>query len=103
MIRPFLDHPIQFAPATTVSRRLSSRTTLAGSSALCDLDTLQTRKSPSCVCTASMSDFCRDDEACHASVTMGDGALCVVRLCRIVKRGCSVATSKDPFWYLVGC
>jgi len=53
------------------------------------------------VWTANMSDFCRDDEACHARVTIGDGALEVLRLWRIVKRGWRVATSNDPFWYLV--
>jgi hypothetical protein len=30
-------------------------------------------------------------------LTMGDGPLEVVRLCKIVKRGCSVATNKEPF------
>jgi hypothetical protein len=44
-----------------------------------------------------MSDFCRDDEACHANVTIGDGALEVDRLCRIVNRGCRDAISSDPF------
>lgn len=52
-----------------------------------DLATLQTRRSPSWVCEASMSDFCLEEEPCHDSVTMGEGPLAVVRLCKIVKRG----------------
>lgn len=50
-----------------------------------------------------MSDFCRDDDACQFSVTIGDGPLDVVRLCKMVNRGCSVAISREPFWYLDGC
>src|SRR4051794_39896240 len=100
MMRPFFDQPIQLGPVTTLSLLRSIRTTLAGSLTLYDLGTLQTLRSPSCVCTANMSDFCLDDEACHTSVTMGDGPLDVVRLCRIVNRGCSVAIRREPFWYL---
>lgn len=47
-----------------------------------------------------MSDFCREDDACQFSVTIGDGPLDVVRLCKMVNRGCSVAISNEPFWYL---
>jgi hypothetical protein len=44
-----------------------------------------------------MLDFCRD-EACHARLTIGDGSLEVVRLCKIVNLGCRVATNREPFW-----
>lgn len=79
-MRPFFDHPNQFAPVWKLSDRLRTRTTFAVSLLVGDLATLQTRKSPSFVWAANMSDFCRDEEACHASVTMGDGPLEVVRL-----------------------
>lgn len=98
MMRPFLDHPIQLGPDRKFSFLRSTLTTLAGSSALYDLATLQTRRSPSCVCTANMSDFCLEDDACQERVTMGDGPLEVVKLCKMVKRGCRVATRSDPFW-----
>lgn len=45
-----------------------------------------------------MSDFCLDDDACHANVTTGEGALDVLRLCNIVKRGCKDAINMLPFW-----
>jgi hypothetical protein len=44
-----------------------------------------------------MSDLDRDDDACHESVTIGDGPRDVVRLCRMVKRGWSVAIRSEPF------
>jgi hypothetical protein len=43
-----------------------------------------------------MSDFWRDDEACHANVTIGDGPLEVLRLCRMVNLGCNAAIKSDP-------
>lgn len=52
------------------------------------------------VCTANISDFCLADEACQAKLTIGDGPLDVVRLCKIVNLGCTVAINSDPFWYL---
>lgn len=79
-MRPFLDQAIQLGPGRLTSFRLSTRTTFAGSLALCALATLQTLKSPSCVWEASISDFCRGVEACHCSVTIGDGILEVMRL-----------------------
>jgi len=45
-----------------------------------------------------MSDFWRDDEACHAKVTMGDGPRDVVKLCKMVNLGWSVAINSEPFW-----
>jgi hypothetical protein len=49
---------------------------------------------------ASISDFCFDDDACHANDTIGDGPLEVVIVCKMVNVGRSVAISIDPFWYL---
>lgn len=60
------------------------------------LATLHTRRSPSIVCVASMSDFCFEDEACHSKVAIGDGARGVVSVCRIVKAGCRAANSIEP-------
>jgi hypothetical protein len=57
---------------------------------------LQTRRSPSFVCVANISDFWRDEEACHANVTIGEGPLEVVKLWRIVNLGCRAAISRDP-------
>lgn len=64
------------------------------------LGTLQTLRSPSAVCVASISVFCFDDEPCQARQVILDGALEVVRVCNIVKAGCSVATSIEPLRYL---
>lgn len=58
---------------------------------------LQTRRSPSCVWVASISDFWRDEDACQAKVTIGDGPLEVVRLWRIVNLGCKAAIRSEPF------
>lgn len=96
-MRPFLDHASQFGPGMAFSLLFKTRTTLAESLLEGDFAMLQTRRSPSCVCVASMSDFCREEEACHARVTIGDGALEVVKLCNIVNRGCSEAINKLPF------
>lgn len=85
MTRPFLDQPIQFGPSEKLSARFNILTTLACSSALCDLATLKTRRSPLRVCVASMSDLDFVDEACQARVTIGDGGLDVVTLYRIWK------------------
>jgi len=51
-----------------------------GVSAVGGFATLQTRRSPSEVCVANMSDFCFDEEACQANVTIGDGARDVVKV-----------------------
>lgn len=96
MTRPFLDQPIQLDPFSRASALRKMRTTLAGSSKLYAFDTLQTLKSPSCFWTASISDFCRDEEACQERLMTGEGPLEVVKLCRILKRGCKVAIRSDP-------
>ena len=49
--------------------------------------TLHTRKSPSKVCVANISDFCFEEEACQASPVICDGALEVVSVCSIVNEG----------------
>jgi hypothetical protein len=59
--------------------------------------TLQTRRSPSIVCVASISVFCFDDDPCQASPVIRDGALVVVNVCNIVKDGCNVAIRIEPF------
>ena len=63
---------------------------------------LHTLRSPSNVCVTSMSDFCLADEACHARLTIGDGALAVVNVCRMmnVDVGCRDTIKIDPFEYL---
>lgn len=97
IMRPFFDQASQFGPGIEFSLLLRTRTTLAASLLEGDFAMLQTRRSPSWVWVASMSDFCREDEACHARVTIGDGALEVVKLCSMVNRGCSEAINKLPF------
>lgn len=46
-----------------------------------------------------MSVFCFDDDPCHAKPVIFEGALLVFRVCKIVKDGCRVAISIDPFRY----
>jgi hypothetical protein len=62
--------------------------------------TLQTLRSPLADIVASMSDFCFDDDACHANETIGEGPREVVIVCRMVNVGNNVAIRIDPFWYL---
>ena len=62
-----------------MSARFSTRMTL-GASLVGGLATLQTLKSPSEVWVASISDFCLDDEACHARFAIGDGPLDVLKV-----------------------
>lgn len=62
-------------------------------------ETLQTRKSPSEVCVASISVFCFEEDPCHASPVIGDGPLEVLRVCNMVN-GCSVAIRMEPLRYL---
>lgn len=65
------------------------------------LGTLHTRRSPSRVCTASISLFCFELDACQASVAIGDGCSdVVVSVCSIVNDGLSAATRIDPLLYL---
>jgi hypothetical protein len=73
---------------------------MLGESPLAVFGMLQTRKSPSMVCAASMSDFCFEDEPCQASLLRGDGGLFVLNVWRIVKDGCKFAMRMEPFIYL---
>lgn len=50
---------------------------------------------------ASISDFWREDDACHANAVIGEGCNeVVVRVWRIVNAGDSAATKIDPLAYL---
>jgi hypothetical protein len=73
---------------------------MLGLSALPDFGMLQTRRSPSTVCAASMSDFCFEDEPCQASLFNGEGGLLVLSVCSMVNAGWRFAISIDPFMYL---
>ncbi len=64
------------------------------------LGTLHTRKSPSDIWAANISDFCLDDDPCQASPAIGEGAFGVVRVCRMVNEGWSVAIRMEPLRYL---
>ena len=99
MIRPFLDHDIQFRPGSTVSPRSRLRIAL-GTSAPAGFAILQTRKSPLAICTASISDLCFEFDACQAKPTIGDGVTDVDRVCKIVKEGKRDAIRIDPLLYL---
>ena len=73
---------------------------MLGGSGLGAFGRLQTRRSPSTVCVASISVFCLDEDPCQASPVILDGALVVVKVCSIVNDGRSVAINIDPFMYL---
>lgn len=94
-IRPFFDHVAQFSPTSTLSLLFKTRI-VWGVAAVAGFETLQTRKSPSAVCVTSMSDFCFAEDACHARLTIGEGARDVDKVCRMVKVGCSAAINMDP-------
>lgn len=61
---------------------------------------LQTRRSPAAVCVASISNFCLEEDPCHAKPVIGDGSLEVWRVYKMVKECCMVAIIMDPFAYL---
>jgi hypothetical protein len=94
-MRPFLDHALQLRPARKSSDLFRARIT-RGISLDGGLATLHTLRSPSYVCVASMSDFCLEEEACHAKVAIGDGLREVVRVCKIVNVGVNPASNIDP-------
>ena len=96
-MRPFFDHANQQGPDSLCSDLLRMRIT-HGESPACEIfGTLHTRRSASDIWAASMSDFCLDEDPCQASPAMGDGALGVVRVCKMLKDGCSVAMRMEPF------
>jgi len=100
-MRPFRDHPSQLFPLPEASGRFNTRTTRALSSPSSDLGTLHTRRSPSFVCTASISDFCFDEEACHANAVIVEGCIdVVVSVCSIVNAGDNAAMRTEPLLYL---
>ena len=70
---------------------------MLGTSPCCAFGTLQTRKSPSAVCVASISVFCFDEDPCHARSVMRAGDRVVFSVCSIVNEGCRVAMSIEPF------
>ena len=99
MMRPFFDQEIHVLPGMNVgSGRLNTRMTL-GASAFGGFDTLHTRRSPSAVWVASISDFCLDEDACQLRESIGDGARLVISVCMIVKDGCRDASRIDPLLY----
>jgi hypothetical protein len=72
-----------------------------GGPAFASLGILQTRKSPSNVCEASISDLDLDEEPCHDKQLIGEGALCVFSVCRMLNVGTTFAINTVPFKYLV--
>ena len=96
MTLPFFAQESQLMPGSTLSPLLNIRIVL-GVSAVGGFETLHTRRSPSEVCEASISDLCLDEDACHARFTIGDGARWVAMVCRIVKEGIKLAMRMDPF------
>lgn len=95
-IFPFFDQAIHCGPDAAVSDRFKTRMVRGGSFSG-GFETLQTFKSPFNACEASISDFCFDDDACHAKLIKGDGARDAVKVCRIVKVGLRVAIKVEPF------
>ena len=71
-----------------------------GVSAVGGFEILHTRRSPSEVCVANMSDFCLVEEACHDKFAIGEGARGVVSVCKIVNVGCREMIKIEPFKYL---
>ena len=95
-IRPFFDQANQQGPGSLCSFWFSTRITQGAS--LCGaFGTLQTLRSPSDVWDANISDFCLEDDPCQASPAIGEGALGVVRVWRMVKDGWRVAIRMEPF------
>ena len=99
-IFPFLDQAIHLGVEGSESDRFKTLIAL-GVSFPGGFDMLQTLKSPFAAWVASISDFCFDDDACHASEIIGDGPRDVVNVCKMVKIGRRVAIKIDPFWYLL--
>ena len=98
-IRPFLAQVIQLRPGKNLSDLFRTRIT-RGTSAEGGFATLQTRRSPSAVWVANMSDFCLVEDACHVRVAIGDGPREVDKVCRIVNDGVKPARRTDPLLYL---
>ena len=58
-----------------------------GFSAVAGFAILHTLRSPSDICEVSISDFCFDEEACQARLTIGEGDREVVSVCKTVNAG----------------
>lgn len=98
-ILPFFDHAHQCNPGSTLSLLFKTRRVF-GISLFGGFDTLQTLRSPSTFCVASMSDLCFVEEACQTKFATAEGERAVVRVCKMVKEGWSPTIKMDPFWYL---
>lgn len=99
-ILPFFDHANQLRHGSTLSLLFKIRMVL-GCSAVGGFETLQTRRSPSIVWEANMSDRCFVDDACHDRFTIGEGARGVVKVWRMVKEGCRATIKMEPLIYLL--
>lgn len=100
IIFPFFDQAIHLGSAGEEISDLFKTRITRGASFPGGFATLHTLRSPLADIVASISDFCFDDDACHAIETIGDGPREVVMVCRILNVGNSVAINIDPFWYL---
>lgn len=78
-ILPFFDHASQLRHGSTLSLLFRIRMVF-GCSAVGGFETLQTRRSPSIVWDANISDRCFVDDACHDRLTIGEGARGVVKV-----------------------
>jgi hypothetical protein len=100
IIFPFFDQAIHFGSEDEDASDLFRLRITRGASLPGGFATLQTLRSPLADIVASMSDFCFDDDACHANDTIGEGPREVVIVWRMVNVGNNVAIRIDPFWYL---
>lgn len=73
MILPFFDQAIHLGSSDGEVSDLFKIRITRGGSLPGGFATLQTLRSPLAARVASISDFCFDDDACHANDTMGDG------------------------------
>lgn len=73
-------------PEIVASAFLSIRM-VRGVSFSAGLETLQTLRSPFAACEASISDFCFDEEACHANPIIGDGPRDMLNACKMLNVG----------------
>lgn len=98
---PFLDQDIHFSAEESTGYGLFKSLIVLGSSLMGGFATLNTFNSPLADCTASISDFCFGEEACHAKPAIRDGSWETVKVCMMVNVGRSVAIKMDPLRYLI--
>lgn len=96
-ILPFLDQAIHFGSVAGEPSDLLSTLITRGASFCGGFATLQTLKSPLAAKVASISDFCLDEDACHANEIIADGPREVDMVCKMLNVGCSVASIMEPF------